>query len=519
MEKQTRTDPRVPPSNPLHPSARMQQMSNTSHLRPERCANPTPHTRPREAKPVAREGTPVYSAKPHSFWDEVKALFSSTSRRRSEEKLAAEKRERQRARDAYYSRNQTQQQQHEFATPIYDAETQAAAQKRQKQEAYYATAVQYANHVNANPQQKDIPFPPPANTKAGRAQYVKPPKAVTTRKPLPVYKKSTGVVPKHTVQISQVPSTHTSVHLKHNISTVRSNISKRLPQNPDIARTTRLGDFMHNSQDASQRAFPCAFCGAAPTNNGGFTDQGHYLCRACFNPGQSVERPPSRAIQKPVPKDRKQRVEREPSKKSARQEPVQFTNDLTPGNVAKRLYRPFSAGIPHTEVFVKSAMPLVDGTAHWHNRGTKESYHAPRSEWQNAKLDSKPKNARISGNSSSSSIWTSYPSPDRDAQLAQFPSPPTNRVSQPHKDNGPLRSKQRSSSIYPRDSIYVGEDDVPPMPNLPGHYDVGRPMHSSAGKWPPRVDSRQSKRTSSFYSFWKPILEEGRAPPKSWKDV
>lgn len=70
--------------------------------------------------------------------------------------------------------------------------------------------------------------------------------------PVPVYNKKRGEVPKHTVDINQVPPIHNSVHLQH----TPSNNYRTRPsagQQVQSARDTRFSDFLHQERNPSTR--------------------------------------------------------------------------------------------------------------------------------------------------------------------------------------------------------------------------------------------------------------------------
>lgn len=72
------------------------------------------------------------------------------------------------------------------------------------------------------------------------------------KKPVPVYNKKRGEVPKHTVNINQVPPIHNSVHLQH----TPSNNYRTKPsagQQGQSARDTRFSDFLHQERNPSTR--------------------------------------------------------------------------------------------------------------------------------------------------------------------------------------------------------------------------------------------------------------------------
>ena len=72
------------------------------------------------------------------------------------------------------------------------------------------------------------------------------------KKPVPVYKKKRGEVPKHTVNIKQVPPIHNSVHLQHTLS---NNYSTRpsAGQKDKPTRDTRCSDFLYQERNPSPR--------------------------------------------------------------------------------------------------------------------------------------------------------------------------------------------------------------------------------------------------------------------------
>lgn len=70
------------------------------------------------------------------------------------------------------------------------------------------------------------------------------------KKPVPVYNKKRGEVPKHTVNINQVPPIHNSVHLQH----TPSNNYRTRPSGGhkgQSARDTRFSDFLHQERNPS----------------------------------------------------------------------------------------------------------------------------------------------------------------------------------------------------------------------------------------------------------------------------
>ena len=72
------------------------------------------------------------------------------------------------------------------------------------------------------------------------------------KKPVPVYNKKRGEVPKHTVNINQVPPIHNSVHLQH----TPSNNYRTKPSaghKGQSARDTRFSDFLYQERNPSTR--------------------------------------------------------------------------------------------------------------------------------------------------------------------------------------------------------------------------------------------------------------------------
>lgn len=65
------------------------------------------------------------------------------------------------------------------------------------------------------------------------------------RKPIPVYNKKRGEVPKHTVKINQLPPVRNSVHLQHS----PSNNYRAKPSPSHGPRDTRISDFLHQERN------------------------------------------------------------------------------------------------------------------------------------------------------------------------------------------------------------------------------------------------------------------------------
>lgn len=89
---------------------------------------------------------------------------------------------------------------------------------------------------------RNTPSPPDQDHAAGSGPGI-------ARKPIPVYNKKTGEVPKHAVKINQLPPVHNSIHLQHTPSNnYRTKPSPTRGQKNKPTRETRFSDFLHEER-------------------------------------------------------------------------------------------------------------------------------------------------------------------------------------------------------------------------------------------------------------------------------
>lgn len=176
---------------------------------PEPATTPSPEAVRRQA--TQRENMRKYQAQHHTLWGELFYLYQSWKDQQAKKKT-----------------DQMRQRKSE------ETSRRQATERRQEQTRGRST--------ERREPPRTIPSPPDQDHAAGSEPCI-------ARKPIPVYNKKTGEVPKHAVKINQLPPVHNSIHLQHTPSNnYRTKTSPTRGQKNKASRETRFSDFLHNER-------------------------------------------------------------------------------------------------------------------------------------------------------------------------------------------------------------------------------------------------------------------------------